>query len=49
MTYHYGVGIDDGGEFAQTASGTAQLHVALATRTTPAAAGRQALSTAGLG
>src|ERR1700712_5298871 len=30
MTYEHGVGIDSGGQLAQTASGTAQLEVALA-------------------
>jgi mono/diheme cytochrome c family protein len=49
MTYHHGVGVDAGGQFAQTARGVAQLDVALATGTAPAAAGRQAFSTAGLG
>jgi uncharacterized membrane protein len=49
MTYHHGVGINAGGQFAQTASGTAQLEVALARGTAPAVAGRQAFSTSGLG
>ena len=49
MTYHQGVGIDAGGQFAQTARGTAQLEVALATGAAPVAAGRQAFSTEGLG
>ena len=49
MTYEHGVGIDSGGQFAQTASGTAQLEVALAKGMPPAEAGRQAFSTDGLG
>jgi mono/diheme cytochrome c family protein len=49
MTYQHGVGIDSGGQFAQTATGTAQLEVALAKGTPPAEAGRQAFSTDGLG
>src|SRR4051795_3186244 len=49
MTYHHGVGIDSAGQFAQTARGTAQLEVALAKGAAPAAAGRQAFSTSGLG
>jgi mono/diheme cytochrome c family protein len=43
------VGIDSGGQFAQTATGTAQLELALAKRMSPAEAGRQAFSTDGLG
>jgi mono/diheme cytochrome c family protein len=49
MTYHQGVGVDRGGQYAQTATGKAQLEVALATGTSPAAAGRQAFSRRGLG
>ncbi|WP_028064159.1 DUF2231 domain-containing protein [Solirubrobacter soli] len=49
MTYEHGVGIDSGGQLAQTARGTAQLEVALATGTPPAVAGKQAFSTDGLG
>jgi uncharacterized membrane protein len=49
MTYEHGVGIDAGGQLAQTATGTAQLEVALAKGTPPAQAGRQAFSTDGLG
>ena len=46
MTYHHAVGVDSGGQFAQTARGTAELEVALATGTAPLDAGRQAFSTA---
>ncbi len=49
MTYHHGVGIDSGGQLAQSAAGAAQLDVALANGRSPAAAGRVAFSTAGLG
>src|SRR4051812_23855717 len=49
MTYHHGVGVQAGGQFAQTARGTADLEGALAQRTPPAEAGRKAFSTAGLG
>jgi uncharacterized membrane protein len=49
MTYEHAVGIDSGGQLAQTASGAAQLDVALAKGTAPAAAGRQAFSLSGLG
>src|SRR3954452_22629402 len=49
MTYHHGVGVDSGGQLAQTASGTAQLEVALATGTPVVQAGRQAFSERGLG
>ena len=49
MTYHHGVGVDAGGQLAQTARGTAQLEVALATGTSPAKAGKQAFSLGGLG
>jgi mono/diheme cytochrome c family protein len=49
MTYEHGVGIDSGGQLAQTATGTAQLEVALARGVAPAEAGRQAFSTDGLG
>jgi uncharacterized membrane protein len=49
MTYEHGVGIDTGGQMAQTATGTAQLEVALARGTAPAVAGRQGFSSAGLG
>jgi uncharacterized membrane protein len=49
MTYHHGVGINAGGQWAQTAAGAAQLDVALARGTAPAVAGRQAFSVDGLG
>jgi len=49
MTYEHGVGIDAGGQMAQTAHGTAQLEVALATGTPPTEAGREAFSSSGLG
>jgi len=49
MTYEHGVGVQSGGQFAQTAVGTSRLHVALAGGTTPEAAGRAAFSEAGLG
>jgi mono/diheme cytochrome c family protein len=49
MTYEHGVGIDSGGQLAQTATGTAQLDVALARGAAPAEAGRQAFSSIGLG
>jgi uncharacterized membrane protein len=49
MTYEHGVGIDAGGQMAQTATGAAQLEVALARGTAPAVAGRQAFSSKGLG
>ena len=49
MTYEHGVGVDSGGQLAQTAAGAAQLEVALAKGTPPAVAGRQAFSTDGLG
>jgi uncharacterized membrane protein len=49
MTYDQGVGIDGGGEFAQTAVGASALNVALARGKAPAAAGSAAFSAAGLG
>jgi uncharacterized membrane protein len=49
MTYEHGVGVDSGGQLAQTAAGTAQLEVALAKGTPAAVAGKQAFSTDGLG
>ena len=49
MTYHHGVGVNGGGQFAQTATGTAKLDVALAGDDARVAAGQQAFSTAGLG
>jgi len=49
MTYEHAVGIDSGGQLAQTAHGASQLEVALATGTAPAQAGKQAFSETGLG
>lgn len=49
MTYAQGVGIDAGGEFAQTAIGASRLHVALARDTDQVTAGRAAFSASGLG
>jgi len=49
MTYEHAVGIDSGGQLAQSASGAAQLEVALAGGTPDVAAGKQAFSTDGLG
>ena len=49
MTYHHGVGVDGGGQFAQTANGVSKLNVALAKGTAPATAGRQAFARTGLG
>jgi uncharacterized membrane protein len=40
MTYEHGVGVDAGGQFAQTGAGTAQLEVALARGVSPTEAGR---------
>jgi mono/diheme cytochrome c family protein len=49
MTYDKGVGVYDGGELAQTASGTAALEAALAKGAPAATAGRMAFSAQGLG
>ncbi|HEU4976146.1 MAG TPA: DUF2231 domain-containing protein [Baekduia sp.] len=49
MTYNDGVGIQDGGQFAQTAIGVKRLETALATGASPVAAGRMAFSAQGLG
>lgn len=49
MTYEHGVGVDAGGQFAQTARGASALHLALAAGTTPVKAGAMAFSTSGLG
>jgi mono/diheme cytochrome c family protein len=49
MTYDQGVGIDRGGQFAQTATGTRELDVALASGTAAAAAGRRGFARSGLG
>jgi mono/diheme cytochrome c family protein len=49
MTYNHGVGVYDAGVFAQTATGTAKLDVALASGSSRVAAGREAFSASGLG
>jgi hypothetical protein len=49
MTYQQAVGIDAGGQLAQSASGASQLHTALATGVAQVRAGRQAFSEIGLG
>jgi uncharacterized membrane protein len=49
MTYHHAVGVFDGGELRQSATGARRLELALAGGTSPTAAGRQAFSAAGLG
>jgi uncharacterized membrane protein len=49
MTYEHAVGVDAGGELAQTATGAARLTSALARGTTPATAGKAAFSRDGLG
>jgi mono/diheme cytochrome c family protein len=49
MTYDRAVGVADGGELAQTAAGANRLHLALASGTSEAAAGKAAFSAAGLG
>jgi mono/diheme cytochrome c family protein len=49
MTYDQGVGIQAGGQLAQTAMGTARLERALATRQDRVQAGRAAFSESGLG
>ena len=49
MTYHHGVGVDGGGQFAQTATGASQLHVAFAKGVAPVQAGGLAFSAQGLG
>jgi uncharacterized membrane protein len=49
MTYVYGVGVDQGGEIAQTAAGVSKLRIALAQGSDPAVAGRAAFSDQGLG
>jgi mono/diheme cytochrome c family protein len=49
MAYDRAVGVADGGELAQTATGAEQLDVALATGVSEARAGRMAFSTQGLG
>jgi uncharacterized membrane protein len=49
MTYGHGVGVDAGGQLAQSAHGAARLDVALATGVAPVVAGRQAFGATGLG
>jgi mono/diheme cytochrome c family protein len=49
MTYVDGVGVDQGGEIAQTAAGVAKLRIALARGSDPVVAGRAAFSNQGLG
>jgi mono/diheme cytochrome c family protein len=49
MSYDQGVGVDGGGQFAQTATGARQLDLALARGADEAAAGRQAFARSGLG
>jgi uncharacterized membrane protein len=49
MTYEHGVGVDSGGQFAQTATGAQTLNLALARGVSPVRAGADAFSTAGLG
>jgi mono/diheme cytochrome c family protein len=49
MTYHHGVGIQDGGQFADTAVGADRLDVARAKGADMVAAGREAFSEQGLG
>ena len=49
MTYHHGVGVDSGGQFAQTAIGAERLGAALAKGQSQASAGKAAFSASGLG
>jgi mono/diheme cytochrome c family protein len=49
MTYHHGVGVDAGGQFAQTAVGAERLAVSLSHGTSQTAAGRAAFAESGLG
>jgi uncharacterized membrane protein len=49
LTYDQGVGVYDGGQFAQTGVGTARLDVALAKGVSDVAAGKAAFSAQGLG
>jgi uncharacterized membrane protein len=49
MTYDQGVGIEAGGQFAQTATGASALHVAEARGEAPAKAGQAAFAATGLG
>ena len=49
MTYDHGVGVYDGGQFAQTAHGASALNVALARGTSRGSPARTAFSATGLG
>ncbi len=49
MTYHHGVSVDAGGQWAQTSVGAEQLDLALARGTSAVQAGRRAFSADGLG
>jgi mono/diheme cytochrome c family protein len=49
MTYEHGVGIEAGGQFAQTATGVRDLELSLAKGATPVQAGGEAFSADGLG
>lgn len=49
MTYEHGVGVNAGGQFAQTATGAEALNLALAQGQSAAQAGAAAFSTTGLG
>ncbi|UTI63855.1 DUF2231 domain-containing protein [Paraconexibacter antarcticus] len=49
MTYEHGVGVEAGGQFAQTARGAGALNLALVAGMSPVKAGAQAFSTTGLG
>ncbi|QEC49819.1 DUF2231 domain-containing protein [Baekduia soli] len=49
MTYEHGVGIDQGGQFAQTAIGAEKLNIELASGLAPKAAGQEAFTAQGLG
>lgn len=49
QTYEHGVGVQDGGQFAQSAAGSAMLQLALASKADPVTAGKQAFSREGLG
>lgn len=49
MTYEHGIGVQDGGQYAQTAVGASKLHVALAKGMSDAEAGRLAFARDGLG
>lgn len=49
MTYEHGVGVEAGGQFAQTARGAQALNIALDKGVSPVTAGAAAFSTTGLG